>query len=155
MQTSVNLQEPFSYSEYPMIIIVGILIILAIYWIDKKIRKKAKKDIIQVKQVSQEDTRKIKDKYLKILEELNQKIENNQISLRGAYQEISSIIRMFVYEETNIQVQNYTLRDIEKINMPVLYELVREYYTPEFARNSKGDIKASLNKTKEVIEKWN
>ena len=63
--------------------------------------------------------------------------------------------RSFIFETTNIKVQNYTLNDISKINMPTLYELVSEYYDPEFSRISKGNIINSIAKTREVIVKWN
>jgi len=56
---------------------------------------------------------------------------------------------------TNIKVQNYTLSDIEKINIPILYELVKEYYEPEFSKSSEGNILISLEKTRKVMESWN
>ena len=41
-------------------------------------------------------------------------------------------------------LQNYTLEEIEKLKMQVLYELVKEYYTPEFAKESIGDINSAI-----------
>lgn len=38
--------------------------------------------------------------------------------------------------------------------MPELYYLVAEYYAPEFARKSDGDVRASLEKTRSLIERW-
>ena len=38
--------------------------------------------------------------------------------------------------------------------MPILYELVEEYYVPEFSEKSIGNIKLSIEKTRKVIEKW-
>ena len=63
---------------------------------------------------------------------------------------ISVLIRLFVYELTGLEVQSCTLKDIKKLNIPVLYELIKEYYDPEFSKISKGNIK-----TKEVISRWN
>jgi len=81
-------------------------------------------------------------------------IQKNIISNREAYQSLSKLIRMFIYEMTNIKVQNYTLGDIKNINIHILYELVKEYYSPEFSRESKGDIISSIEKTRKVMEVW-
>ena len=94
-------------------------------------------------------------KYLTKIDNLIINFNNSKLSSRKAYQELSSIIRNFIYEVTNIQVQNYTLKDISTINMPILYQLVSEYYNPEFSKISKGNITLSINKTRMVIEKWN
>ena len=86
---------------------------------------------------------------------LENKIDKNEITIRKAYQNLSSIIRYFVYAVTGIKVQNYTLEDIKGLNMSMLYELIKEYYRPEFAEKSLGDIKLSIEKTRKVIKKWN
>ena len=39
--------------------------------------------------------------------------------------------------------------------MPFLTELIQEYYAPEFAKQSIGDIKQAIEKTRKVVEKWN
>lgn len=155
MQTSVKLQEPFSYSFYYIIIVLVLIIIITIYFLLNKKRKNTKKKVIKIKQISQENKETLKQKYIKKLNELESKINKNEIDTRTAYQELSSIIRFFVYEATDIQVQNYTLKEIKEINIPILYELIREYYIPEFAKKSLGDTKLSLEKTRKVIEKWN
>lgn len=154
MQTFTELQPPFSYSIYPIIIVIVPLFILTIYFFTSK-RKNELKTLPEVKDINLKDLNSIKRKYVHKLQEVDKKINNNEISPRIAYQEISSILRFFVYEVTGIKVSHYTLRDIKKINMPILYELIREYYTPEFSRYSLGDIKSSLEKTRKVIEKWN
>ena len=77
------------------------------------------------------------------------------MDIRAGYQELSIIIRTFVNEVTGIEVQNYALKEIKKLEMPLLYELIKEYYAPEFSENSLGDIENSINKTRKVIEKWN
>jgi len=97
----------------------------------------------------------IKKDYLLKIQKLLDDFNNNKISSRLAYQSLSLLIRHFIYEATNIKVQLFTLKDIEKVGMPVLYELVSEYYDPEFSKISKGNIVSSIEKTRKVIEKWN
>lgn len=151
MQTSVNLQSPFSYAIYPVFIIIIILLVYILVLFCKP-KKKVKVKPIPKKQVV--DIKKIKNKYLKKLDDVEYRIDNNKISIRTAYQNTSNIIRNFVHEVSGIKVQNYTLQEIEQLKMPVLYELVKEYYKPEFAEQSVGDIKNSMEKTRKVIEKW-
>ena len=154
MQVSVNLQAPFSYSIYYIIIILIIIFSITLYFFFSK-KKKENKQIVKIKEINQDDKKIIKNKYIDKLKELEIKLDKNQINVRKAYQELSNIIRYFVYELTNIKVQNYTLKEIQEINMPILYELIKEYYVPEFAKKSLGDIKSSIEKTRKVIDKWN
>lgn len=153
MQTSVNLQEPFSYSIWYIFIILIFLIVLTIYLLKKK-KIKQKNHIPEIKEMDIKEIEIIKQKYVRNLNELQSKLENNKISIRKAYQSLSTYIRYFVYEVTNIRVQNYTLSEIKEIDMPILYELIQEYYTPEFSEYSFGNVKESIEKTRKVIEKW-
>lgn len=156
MQTHVKLQAPFSYSLIPIIIlfIVLAIIIVILYLLKRKSKKKVAKEIV-VKKAPKESLDEIKKKYLKKIDEVENKLKNDKIKLRGAYQELSSIIRFFIFEVTGIKVQNYTLKDIESLNIQELTDLIQEYYAPEFAEFSKGNIESSLEKTRKVIEKWN
>ena len=156
MQTSVKLQSPFSYAIYPMIIIFIILIILLglYFYFHKKKKQKILLQTVEIKRLNERNIESIKNKYIDKINDISKKVDENQIDNRTAYQELSSVIRLFVYEVTNIKVQNYTLRDIKKLNMPILYELVKEYYVPEFSKNNVGNIKASLDRTKGVIKEW-
>lgn len=61
---------------------------------------------------------------------------------------------MFVFEVTDITTQNYSLSEIKKLNIPILYELIEEYYEPEFAEQTNGDFDNSINKARRVIEQW-
>ena len=97
----------------------------------------------------------IKGKYLNQLDTIEYRYTNNMIELREAYQLISEAIRLFVFEITDITTQNYSLAEIKKLNIPILYELIKEYYEPEFASKSVGNFEASINKARGVINKWN
>lgn len=154
MQTYTELQPPFSYSLYPIILVIILLILLTLFVFMQKKKKELKK-LPEVKDITLKDLNVIKRKYLSQLDEVNNKLNDNKISTRIAYQEISTIIRLFVYESTDIKVQHYTLKDIKRLNIPILYELIQEYYAPEFSEYILGDIKSSLEKTRKVIEKWN
>lgn len=156
METTVKLQDLYAYSILPISIIAILVIAITIYILIDKIKKKNEVVKIEnVKIVEPKNINAIKNKYLKRLDNLRKKLELNKITIRVAYQGLSTLIRYFIYEVTDIKVQNYTLSEIETLNMPFLTELIQEYYAPEFAKQSIGDIKQSIEKTRKVVEKWN
>ena len=157
MQTSVNLQEPFTYSVVPLIILICVIIAITIYLIYTKIKKKDTKEEI-VKEIPEKNIKNIpviKGKYINQLDSIEYKYLNKMISLRKAYQLISESIRLFIFEVTDITTQNYSLSEIKKLEIPNLYELIKEYYEPEFASKSMGDFRSSINKARGVVNKWN
>ena len=81
-------------------------------------------------------------------------LRSGKISIRQAYQNMSSCIRGFIFEATGIPVEKYTLSEIRKVNIPALTQLVEEYYEPEFARFTYADVNQSIYKTRKVLELW-
>lgn len=152
MQSKTDLRNMFSYSYIPLIILALIIGILSYILFYKK-RNKNSNPVIIIP--NYKNLIIIKTNYLNKINILLSDYNQNKISSRHAYQELSNIIRTFIYETTNIKVQNYTLEEIKNINMPILYELVSEYYDPEFAKYSEGNIEISINKTRGVIVRWN
>lgn len=156
METSVKLQGLFSYSFFPILFIAIIVLAITIYLLIQSLKKK--KEVVKIEDVQIIEPKNIKaiqNKYLKRLDNLSKKLELGKITIRVAYQGLSTLIRYFIFEVTDIKVQNYTLSEIEKLNMPFLTELIQEYYAPEFAKHSIGDIKQAIEKTRKVVEKWN
>ena len=151
MKTSVNLQGPFSYALWP-IIVVGALLLLCIGIL---IFPKLKSLFKPRKVPAPEKVIEIKNKFLAELSGIEADLVNNRISTRDAYKKMSACIRAFVFEVTGIEVLSYTLQDIQRLKMPLLEELIEEFYAPEFAVKSIGDSMASLQKTKRAIERWN
>ena len=152
MPALVPLQEPFSYSLWPIVLCLFVIVLLTCYMFVPVLKQKRKE--IKVKKEKPYRIVEIKEKYLSQLDQLEKMVKDNHISIRHAYQKVSMTIRQFVNEITGIKVQNCTLQDIEKLNMPLLTELMKEYYEPEFSEKSGGNIKNSIQKTRMVIEKW-
>ena len=67
---------------------------------------------------------------------------------------ISENVRLFVFEVTDITTQNYSLMEIKKLNIPNLYETIAEYYEPEFSKKPSGDFMNSVQKAKEIVQKF-
>lgn len=158
MQTSVNLQDPFTYSIVPFIIITFLILVMTyyIFHLMKKKEKQVKENSVEV--IPEKNIKNIpviKGKYIEQLDIIEHKYRSETIDLRKAYQLISEAVRMFVFEITDITTQNYSLREIKNLNIPNLYELIKEYYEPEFASKSVGDFETSINKARGVIKEWN
>ncbi len=158
MQTTINLQEPFTYSLIPLVIIIVCIIIATIYLLNLKNSKKEieikREDVKKIPEKNIKNIPVIKNKYLQQLKDIEDKYTNNKIELRKAYQLISEAIRLFVFEVTDITTQNYSLAELKKINIPELYNLIEEYYEPEFASKTMGDFSSSINKARRVINEW-
>ena len=156
MQISVNLQSYILSPIVYLVLVILALLGLTIYFFNYEEKKKlVGTSKIEIKEVEERDRKSIIKRYLKKIDKLTKKVESEKIELRIEYQNLSKIIRNFVYEMTDIKVQNYSLQEIKKLDMKPLYELIEEYYKPEFAKHFLGNIKLSIDKTRKVIEKWN
>lgn len=158
MKTSVTLQEPFSYSLLPIIVLSVLVLSYGIYLFCSFLRKRNKttsKQKPERKCIPKATLAQIKQKYLAELEHIRQAAYQEQLTTRETYQNMSVCIRQFVHEVTGIKVQNYTLLDIKQLHMPHLESLIEEFYHPEFAENSQGNSNTAYEKAKRVIELWN
>lgn len=157
MKTSVELQAPFLY----MIIwlIIAVIFIAAVVFMQVYFRKKLGERLktekkIKIKKISETTLEGKKQKYITELMCIETDFVKQKIDKREAYQRLSMCIRMFVFEVTGIKVQKYTLSEITRVNIPQLTQLVKEYYEPEFARETRADIMASLMRTRSMITGW-
>lgn len=149
MQIKTELNDMFSYSLFPVIILFVIIVIFLLYLIIIKNNKK-----YNIITPNKKKLLNIKNNYLNNLDILLNDYSNNIISKREAYHRLSLSIRNFIYETTNIKVQYFTLEDIKSIDIPILYDLVSEYYNPEFSRKSEGNFYDSIERTRMVISRW-
>lgn len=157
MKTSVELQGPFSYLI--IWVILALLFIAATVFFQVFFRKKLgdrikKEKQIRIKKIAETTLEGLKRKYIGELTCIEMDLRNQNITVRQAYQKMSLCIRMFVFDVTGIKVQRYSLSEIRRVNIPQLTQLVREYYEPEFALESRMDVMSSLGRTRGVIESW-
>ena len=158
MQTSISLQDMYQYKIFIAFVLIFIVLYITYYLITHKANDYKKIVNNEVKEIPEKNIKNlkiIKGKYISQLESIEYKYKNQMIELRKAYQLISETIRMFVFEITDITTQNYSLLEIKKLNIPVLYDLIEEFYEPEFASKPSGDFENSLIKARSVINKWN
>ncbi len=154
MQTSVSLQEPYSFSIVPIIVLIIIASALVFVLLFLKKNQKEKSEVKAIPQKNIKNIPAIKNKHLRELEAIEYQYKNNKLELRKAYQLISENVRLFVFEVTDITTQNYSLTEIKKLNIPNLYETIAEYYEPEFSKKPSGDFINSVQKAKEIIQRF-
>ena len=152
MQLDVKLQEPFSYNVLGLILLILLLIALLTYIIILLVKKQSNKPVVIIE--TKLDINSLKRRYMDSINKLALEVKKKKISNRNAYNELSMLIRKFVYEATKIDVTKCSLNEIRELKYDSLTELVEEYYEPEFSFEKEGDILTSIEKTKGVIEKW-
>lgn len=153
---TVELQDVMSYSKAGLIGIVSLIAVVLIAIIVALIIKAKKNAPAPVPRMASENkVRAAKEKYNRLLMDLEARYEMGKVNEKEAYQELSKYIRHFVHDVTGIKVQNYTLEDIGRLNMPMLYYLIAECYAPEFSADASGNLGESIRKAREVIYGWN
>lgn len=132
MQTSVNLEPSFSYTILYWVIFLTLILIIVLWFLEKN--KKENKVVVEIEN-NTPNIKSIKLKYLKKLTILENKIDKNEITIRKAYQNLSSIIRYFVNSVTGIKVQNCTLEDIKKLKCQCFTNLLRNIIIQNLQKN--------------------
>ena len=152
MQWGVELTDPYSYSVIGLLLLIFITVIVLII-VGKKIYDKTRPKTIKVV-VKVVDRNRIRLEYVDKLNDLLNRVNNKKINTRKAYNELSILIREFIFKISRVNLMKYTLNDFQKLNNKVLYDLIKEYYEPEFSKEGTGDIVSSIEKTRKVIQEW-
>lgn len=160
MPVSVELQDPYSYSIWPIvivaIIIVASLVAIVLLTILFKIRKGPSKPKAPVTQIFKPKTlADAQREYLAKIAYVEQQHKEGKMDVRTVHQELSAIVRMFVYDVTGVQAQNFSLNELKAYNINPISKLIEEFYAPEFAERTDKQTEDSIRDAREVIYKWN
>ena len=161
MSTSVSLQEPFSYSLTLLLILAGMAILPLIVMLLVKLLMwgkaiKPKKEVKVEEKKEPVDKEKVRSRYLNVIDELERDYKNQKIDDRAAYLGLSEAVRNFVHEYTGHNTQNLTLNEIGELGMPSLYNLIKDFYRPEFAQDpGETDVNQSFEISRKVVRTWN
>ena len=158
MPITVELQDMFSYSllrvALAVALSVGLNVIGIIDFMSKKKPKNQQEVIMPTPVTKPVSGNQVKEKYCHLLDDLETEYRGGKVSNRKAYQELSRVVRQFVYEMTGIKVHHNTLDEIKRLNMPNLYAVIEECYAPEFSVDKDGSIYDTMNKARMVIKEW-
>jgi len=165
MSFSVDLQKPMSFAIWPIVLLGVLLLGAVLFVVIKKIvdnykRKQAEKKLLEEKkkrepEVVKPSLQELKNTYLAKIAQLEADFLGGKIESREAYKELSELFRTFVYDATGTPAHKYTLYDMRGLDKPIVYNLVNNYYAPEFSKNTKGNIIESIDFTKRAIFEWN
>ncbi|WP_034450299.1 hypothetical protein [Butyrivibrio sp. AE2032] len=162
METTIELRRLFDFSQLPIIITGAVLAALTVtvlmmflYSVLKDIKRK-EKEVIEEKPVFvKPDMPKLKAEYLALLDGIEARFNQDTTKIRPAYEDMSRVVREFVYKATGTEVDKFTLFEISRTDFGDLAKLVGEYYQPEFDQISEGDVRASLEKSRRLVSEWN
>lgn len=149
MNLNKELEMPLEHSWNIVTIILELVVIMLLMYLFYDYFWKIIKNYIIKPNVP-----KLKDRYLRKLENLINEVNDKAIDLRDAYYSLSKIIREFIEKSTGINVLNLTKSEIQKFGIKKLSLLMEEYYPPEFSKFSSGDIVDSIKRTMELIKGW-
>lgn len=132
---TVELQPPYSFWTGWLIAGLCLLAAAAFLWFFwfRRFFRSGRKDELMIHRPPGREVPGIRQRYLTELRSLEQSFREEKINVRQTYQELSRLIRSFVFEMTGIQAGQCTLSDIRKLRIPALTSLMQEYYVPEFA----------------------
>ena len=153
MEITHDLEAPFTYSWSIVYILITILVIVILAYVIFILKPFFYKKFIKVFRKSQIPN--LKKVYIHKLEKLRNDVEKGKIENRESFVKLSALIREFIEKTTDLDILSLSKAEAKKLKIKDLGLLMDEYYPPEFAKYSKGDIINSIGRTIEVIKKWN
>lgn len=153
---TVELEDPYSYSRLPIwitiaVIATSIIIVLAIFLIRRLLRHKDTTP--KPKVFTPKPLMTAKTEYLSKVNAIEQNYRTGTMDARTAHQELSATVRMFVYDLTGIEAQNFSLNELKARKIRISY-LIEEFYAPEFAQRSDKETLESIADARRVISSW-
>jgi hypothetical protein len=101
------------------------------------------------------DLDKLKEKYLRLIEEWYQRYQRQEISLKTLHRSLSMNCRYFVYEAKHFPAPLLTLSDLRLGPYPLLTRLIAKYYPDEFDVIDHDSAANSVDAAKGFIQQWN
>ena len=101
------------------------------------------------------DLADLKQKYQRLIDEIEQNHTAGKLSSRKAHQKLSHILRMFVVEINGHRVDTLTLRDLEKTRYKTLAAAIKQFYIPEFTAIEQGSVAEAAALARKTVAAWN
>ncbi len=93
----------------------------------------------------------LRDKYLKMINESENRYKRNQMKASQCHQQISLIVRLFFYEAAGFRADIMTLSDLKKSNQKKLAELIESFYPDEFDTLEKGSVADAAERARKIV----
>ena len=93
----------------------------------------------------------LRDKYVKLINQAEERFIKRQIKASEAHQQLSLLVRLFYYEAMGFHAEVMTLGDLKKSNYKRLEKLVGQYYPAEFDKLENGAVSQSAQRAREIV----
>lgn len=93
----------------------------------------------------------LRDKYIKLINEVEERFKRRQIKASESHQQLSLLVRLFYYEALGFHADVMTLSDLKKSHHSALVELIDEYYPDEFDTLEKGSVANAAEKARKIV----
>jgi len=130
-------------------VIAGAIIFAVFYSTRKKEIKKA--STLKIYEPKVVNMNVLRDKYIKLINESEERFKRRQIKASQCHQQISLLVRLFFYEALGFHADIMTLNDLKKSNYRNLEKLIGDFYPDEFDTLEKGSVADSAEKARKIV----
>jgi hypothetical protein len=100
----------------------------------------------------------VRRQHLERLDQVEAAVRANQLSVRGAHQTISAIVRSFVAEVGPVDARTMTLEQLRGAAPEAVVGIVERLYPPEFAPEEQGrpheSLVPALDDARRLVARW-
>ena len=159
MHAGAELREWVDYD--PLWLVIGCLLLGAIIlwygFVFYSTRRRSHHSLatLKPKPYTPPDLTDLKQKYQRLIDEIEQNHAAGKLSSRKAHQKLSHILRMFVVEINGHRVDTLTLRDLEKTRYKTLAAAIKQFYIPEFTAVEQGSVAEAAALARKTVAAWN
>lgn len=153
---NITYYGPISYS--PIWLILGLIfigaavaIVVVIFYVT---RKKEIKTVSTLKVTEPKivDMAALRRKYIKLINEAEERFRSRKIKASQCHQQISLLVRLFYYEALGFHADVMTLSDLKKTNHKKLVDLISSYYPEEFNTLEKGSVADAAERARKQVQ---
>ncbi len=153
--SSALLEGPFYYGWFWFFAATALFAAMAgiVVFILYSTRKREVKTLSNIKQLQPHviDMNALKDKYSRLIAEVEKKYNEGKLKSSQAHQELSMLVRLFFCEAMGFHAEVMTLGDLKKTNYTKLANLIDQYYPDEFDTLENGAVSQSIERAREIV----
>ena len=159
MHAGTELREWVDYD--PLWLVIGCLLLSAIIlwyrFVFYSTRRRSHRSLatLKPKPYTPPDLTDLRQKYQRLIDEIEQNHTAGKLSSRKAHQKLSHVLRMFVVEINGHRVDTLTLRDLEKTRYKTLAAAIKQFYIPEFTAVEQGSVAEAASLARKTVAAWN
>ncbi len=153
-----GLNPPLPYPIVWLLIGLGLLVLVGIwiagiFWLTREKKLKTVSSL-QAKPAAQVDMYALRAKYLKLIDDAVLAYNSGTISARILHNQLSLLVRGFVYEACGFPAPRLTLSDLKKSRQRELTQLIEQLYPVEFAMITTANAQVATEAARKLVNTW-